>query len=344
MSDYASSLPVRTQTNGDVVIRLVDGTTTTNYLSIDAAGLLGSKLYDAAGVGITSQANGAQQALDVGINVAGVQIDPRDIRALAFGTDSVTAVQGAAAATHASPWWTRLTDGTNDSLLLATGELTVAITQPLPAGTNLLGSIHSRTQDGAGTDISSRTLGGSQWLDVVDPAIGATGAAVPAYAEMMGASDGTNLQAVKSGTDGRLIVDIQNTAGEFTLSNPLPVVISTTAGGAPIADYKDATAIAVAGSDNHDYTVPVGKTFYLQGLFASASGKSKMVFQIETGAATNVFTTIFVLFNSTANPNMQIDPNPTSISAVAGARVRVTMSNLDLAAQDLYSTILGYNL
>lgn len=54
---------------------------------------VGAYLRDAAGNLITSQANGAQQALDVGINVAGVQIDPRQIRALDYTTDNV-AIKG----------------------------------------------------------------------------------------------------------------------------------------------------------------------------------------------------------------------------------------------------------
>lgn len=56
-------------------------------------------LHDGAGNSITSQASGAQRALDVGIDVAGVQIDPRQIRALSSGTDSVS-VTGSVAVTN----------------------------------------------------------------------------------------------------------------------------------------------------------------------------------------------------------------------------------------------------
>ena len=52
------------------------------------------RLQDGAGNNVTSQANGGQRALDVGINIGGVQVDPRSIRALTSGGDSVTAVQG----------------------------------------------------------------------------------------------------------------------------------------------------------------------------------------------------------------------------------------------------------
>lgn len=74
------------------------------------------KLEDGAGNNLTSQANGGQRALDVGIDVAGVQIDPRSIRTLT-STDvvsvqalsasgltingTVTANQGTA---NATPW------------------------------------------------------------------------------------------------------------------------------------------------------------------------------------------------------------------------------------------------
>jgi len=99
MSDYNSSLPVRTENNGDVAAKIVDGTITSQALAVDAAGKITTKLDDAAGNGLTSQTNGAQRALDVGINVAGVQIDPRTIRALT-SSDTVTVVQPSGANLH----------------------------------------------------------------------------------------------------------------------------------------------------------------------------------------------------------------------------------------------------
>lgn len=99
MSDFNSSLPVRTETNGDVAVKIVDGTVTSQALNVDANGKVIAKLNDGSGNAVTSQANGIQRALDVGINVAGVQIDPRQIRSLTAG-DVVTANQGT------SPWVT----------------------------------------------------------------------------------------------------------------------------------------------------------------------------------------------------------------------------------------------
>jgi hypothetical protein len=46
MGDFNSSLPVRTQTNGDVVSKLCDGTTNTQILAITSAGRIGTHIRD----------------------------------------------------------------------------------------------------------------------------------------------------------------------------------------------------------------------------------------------------------------------------------------------------------
>src|ERR1700749_305769 len=83
MSDVTSELPIRSQLPGqvlpdDVIVKVGDGTNpTTQFLGVDSAGKVTTKLNDGAGNSITSQINGAQRAIDIGINVSGVQIDPR---------------------------------------------------------------------------------------------------------------------------------------------------------------------------------------------------------------------------------------------------------------------------
>lgn len=100
---------------------------TTDAQSMIDSHNVGAYLRDADGNLITSQANGAQQALDVGINVAGVQIDPRQIRALT-NTDVVTAEQGT------SPWVVSATDldirdldHTLDNVAIAQGGNTMVV-------------------------------------------------------------------------------------------------------------------------------------------------------------------------------------------------------------------------
>jgi len=455
MSDYNSSLPVRTETNGDVVIRLVDGATTSQYLAVDAAGLIGIKLHDGSGTSVTSQVNGAQQALDVGINVAGVQIDPRQIRALTaadvvtvdqgtspwivkdqadgpvspgavasfsqlaggqynltpivladtqqaalqltasgkllvsaslsndtnYGTVGANTIRTAAQIgnatgaadfnagatgaqtlrveanqgapnTNANAWFTRLTDGTNNSLLLATGELTVAITQPLPAGTNSIGTVLvsnlPTTVDtnygvvGANTLRSAAQIGNA--TGAADFNFGTVGAQTLRVASEIG--NATGAANFNNGATGaqtlRVAANLAIGGADVTVTNPVPVVFSDII-GTPINDFKDAASIAAAASDNHDYTVTAGKTLYLNQIESSASGKAKMQLAVETGVATGVFTIGFVQFNSTATPDMSILIQ-NAIPVAAGVRVRVTMTNRDNQSQDTYSSICGYEI
>lgn len=257
MSDYNSSLPVRTQNNGDVVAKIGDGTTPSQQLAIDSSGKITSKLNDGSGNAVTSQANGVQRALDVGINVSGVQIDPRSIRAL-----------------------------TNSDVVKA------------------------QLQDNAGAAI---TLGQKVSASSVPVVI---------------ASDQSSL-------------NVAPTVGGSAVSptNPFPVYIQD--GGTSINNYNTSAAIAAAGTSNHDYTVTTAKTLHLSQIHAAASGKLKIECQVETGVASGTFNSIFVGFNSTSNPSIDI-PLSAEIDVAAGVRVRVIRTNLDLAAQDVYSTISGH--
>jgi hypothetical protein len=348
MSDFNSSLPVRTQSNGDVVAFIADGSVSSQLLAIDASGRVTIKLDDGAGNAITSQVNGSQQALDVGINVAGVQVDPRDIRALT-AADVVTANQGAPN-TNANAWFARLTDGTNDSILLASGELTVAVTQPLPAGSNTIGKVDVNNFPnpvdtnygavGASTIRTASEIGNA--TGAADFNFGTASAQTLRVAALPGNASG--LADFNNGTTGaqtlRVAANLAVGGANVSSSNPVPVTLSAVPLGTSINDFNHAVAIASGASSNHDYTVTALKTLQLNQIDASSSGKMKIEVEIETGVATGIFTSKFVQFNSTATPNMQVSlPDP--ISVAAGVRVRVVRTNNDNQSQDLYSTISG---
>jgi hypothetical protein len=132
--------------------------------------------------------------------------------------------------------------------------------------------------------------------------------------------DGTDFLAVNS--DGSINVKLSDRSGT------------------EIDSYNTSAALAAAASSNHDYTTT--GTFRLTSVEASASGKMKIEIQIETAAASGVFNTKCVMFNSTANPNMSFQLK-SPILVASGAKVRVIRTNKDNQAQDVYSTILGYN-
>lgn len=366
MADFDSSLPIRTQNNGDVAVKVVDGTTTSQALAVDSSGRVTIKLDDGSGNSVTSQVNGAQRALDVGIDVAGVQIDPRSIRALT-ATDVVTANQGAAN-TAANGWPVKPTDGTNSQAYLVTGEAKVSVTQALPAGANTIGSVNQGTSPWAskdqadgpvtpGTVASFSSLIGGQFNTSL-PTL-STGQQAAVQLDSSGRiiiSPLTNTSIVKSqlednlgngltsaaaGGTRPLDVALRDSGGSlYSSTNPFPVAISADVSGTEVCSYNTAASIAAGSSSNADYTVTALKTLLLTQIEASSSGKMKIEVQVETGAATNVFTSKFAQFNSTATPNMTIHLD-SPISAAAGVRVRIIRTNRDVSSQDVYSTLLG---
>jgi hypothetical protein len=251
MSDYNSSLPVRTETNGDVASKIVDATTPSQGLAVES--------------------NGNAQ-----VKVHGV--DP----------------------------------GSVDRVLKLSE----------------LGNVNS---DGL-YDATNNTIPSSSGL------VAFTRAASPALSDQV-----KKLTAISNSTVHALDVSLHDEAGAaFSDTNPLPVKLSDTE-GTIIQDYKDATAIVVNGSDNHDYTVSAGKTLILTKVMGTASGKAKMEVQVESAAGSNSFATKWVKFNSTAEPNMS-ESFVDALQVATGVRVRVIMTNKDNQDQDLYSTIVGHEI
>jgi len=193
-----------------------------------------------------------------------------------------------------------------------------------------LSEIGALTPDGV-YDASNNTKPGNSGL------IASTRNATP--------SDTTQTQRITSITNAlkRLLdVSIHDEDGNaFSASNPLPVT-SVDSEGVEVNDYGMDT-VAAGASATHDYTVTALKTLKLSQVWASASGKMKIEIKIETAVASGVYTTKYVGFNSTANPNIDV-PVKENITVAAGVRVRVIRSNLDKQSQDLYTTIGGHEI
>lgn len=271
MADVNASLPIRTQTNGDVVVKVADGTTNTQLLSVDTGGRATVKVSD----GTDTLAINADGSLGITDNGGSLTVDAvdLDIRNLSHSQDNI-----------------KIGDGVDFLAINADGSIGV-------------------------TD-----NGGALTVDAVD-------------------LDIRNLVAAQD-TVVAHIKDENGTA--FSSSNPLPVVVLESE-GTEVNDYNTAAAVASAATSNHDYTVTAGKTLQLTQIESSASGKMKIEVQIETGAATGIFNTKFVQFNSASNPNMSLilkEP----ISVGAGVKVRVIRKNLDLLAQDVYSSVCGHEV
>lgn len=335
MADSDSSLPVRTQTNGDVVAQLCDPTTPS--------------------LKVTTTTISLKQALDVNVaggTVSGTAIDQATFT---YGVSSETPVGGVfqdtgATLTAGQTGAFRVTAqrGQHVNLRNATGtEIGVTGSPVVTSANNFPTTLDTNYGTvGASTVRSAAQIGNS--TGAADFNAGATGAQTVRVVANQGAANATpwneNIAqiagAVPSATNA---LPVQITLGTSYISPTNPVPIYEAVVGTSVNDYKAASAIAVGATDNHDYTVTVAKTLYLNQVEATASGKAKMIVSVETGVASGTFTVRYVQFNSTAETNMHVVlENP--IAVAAGVRVRVAMSNRDLLAQDLYSTISGYEI
>lgn len=146
------------------------------------------------------------------------------------------------------------------------------------------------------------------------------------------------------GNSNCLDVALHDEAGQYYDSaNPLPVTEVGSA-GTPIIDYNTTASVAKDASSNHDYSIASGNVFTLKGIHISGSGKLKVEVQEGDGAVSESFTTIGVYFNSTANPNIDVDYHNAGYEITGTANtttVRIVITNLDNQAQDLYSTLIG---
>lgn len=209
-------------------------------------------IHDGSSNPLTSQVSGSQRALDVGINVAGVQIDPRVIRLLT-AADIVTVVQptgtnlhvsvdnfpatqpvsGTVAATQSGVWsvgrtWT-LASGTDSVAAAQSGSWTTGRTWALAGGTDTV-----TANAGTGTfqtNVTNATLAVTQsgtWT--VQQGTPPWTFSLPTGASTSALQ--TTGNASLSSIDGKL-----NSLGQKTMANSVPVVVAS-----------DQSALSVVGN------------------------------------------------------------------------------------------------
>jgi hypothetical protein len=307
MADYNSSVPVRTATNGDVVAQLVDGTTITQKLSINVAGQ--ALVLDASDGSPTGGTAALYSSLMGGVYNL---VPPL------------------------------LTTGQQASLQLnSAGQLLVAASVVFPYDENwgVVGPTTLRTaaQIGNATGAADFNAGATtgQTLRVI---------ANQGAANILPWSQNIT-QIIGSAPSATNALPVQVTLGTTFISpsNPLPVTMAAITGGTPRNFYTDSPAVA-AGTTVTQSTLVAGATgFYLQQVFVASEARFKAIVQVETGVATSVFNIVFAAFGTAATSSVAI-PVPNEPLVATGARIQVLMTNLDLGASDMYSTISGYQV
>ena len=286
MSDYASSLPVRTENDGDIKSILVDSLVPAQQLEITS----------------DRRAKVDQVKLDSATDSVTVEATDLDIRDLNSATDSVTVV--------ATDLDIRNLDSATDSVAVIATDLDI---RDLNSATDSVTVI--------ATDLDIRDLDS------------ATDSVTVVATDL----DIRPLTSTEDDVKARLA----DAAGNYySVLNPLTVSLSANNQGEELNDFDVEVNAALNTSVNHDYTVPAGKVLFVTQFSGAASGRAKFELQVETGVATGVFTTKFVEFNSTANPNVGKELKAV-LTVAAGVIVRMVKTNRDLVVQDLYSTISG---
>lgn len=322
-TDIQSGQPIKTWSNGDVVSAICDGTTNSQLLGVDSAGRITSKLYDGGGNAVTSQVNGAQRALDVGINVAGIQIDPRQVGT--YNSVPPTLLSGSFAPVE-----------------LDVNGRTIVVS---PAAANFLATVTQGTSPWIASDLADgpvtpgiaaakSMLGGGVYNSSAPTLTNGQQAALQ--------MDSTGALKIRLLTDAdRVSADLAVAGAAVSPTNPVPVTITSTTPGTPINNYYASPANVLAGaSDTHTYTVTTGKTFNGKKFFASGSGHMRIDVNTVIGGVTS---TVFTAFNSISNPNISIDMDQFYLpDSGTTAQIQIVRYNEEKTASfGMFSTISG---
>lgn len=222
MSDFNSSLPIRTETNGDAAVKVVDGTITSRQLTVNADGSINvtdngaSITVDAVNLDIRDLVFASDKVDTSGSTVA---LDSTTLAAL----ESITVQNGAGAAA------VNIQDGGNsitvDAVDLDIRDLThVSDSVKVGDGTDLL----AVNADGSINSVVTATN-----LDIRD---------LTHVSDSIKIGDGTDFLAVNA--DGSINVVAQDDSGT------------------EIVNYDTSAAIAAGASDNHDWTSAAASKLY----------------------------------------------------------------------------------
>jgi hypothetical protein len=156
------------------------------------------------------------------------------------------------------------------------------------------------------------------------------------------AIDGAGLGQVDLAAVSVTAVPVSATAAVNDETNPIYVqVVSGATSGNEVHDFDQAAATGAGASTNHDY-VTAGATFFLKSVIIGASGEAR--FELQIGPAAGLVTK-GVFFTTSSNPTKQLDFDPPmEIPVAASGTTRIVKQNDDNQAQDVYSTIIGYDV
>jgi hypothetical protein len=356
MADYASSLPIRTQNNGDVIAHIADGTVTSQLLKVEADGsinvnstisatdldirdlVFATDKVDVSGstveLGATTLA--ALESITVVDGGGSLTVDAvdLDIRDLVFATDKVdvsgSSVElGATTLAALESITVSATDLDIRDLAFATDKVDVSGSE-VSLDATTLAALENITV--SATDLDIRDLAfATDKVDVSGSTVELGATTLAALESITVVATDLDIRDLTHASDSVKIGDGTDFLAVNT-DGSINVKITDGSPGTEVNDYD--TDAAVAGGDTGTHTYTSGGNFYLQQIEASGSGKIKIVVKVNG-------VTKFVGFNSTANPNISFHLEQ-PILATSGQTVTVERTNKENQPQDVYSTISGY--
>lgn len=216
-----------------------------------AADSVTSRTQDGSGNAITSQVSGSQRALDVGINVAGAQVDPRT-RTWNLSSSDVPLVSQGTAAASSGGWPIKITDGTSTAAVKA------ASTAPAAADPALVVVL---SPNGAQATAANQTTGNAS-LSSIDTKLTTTNtntgntATSTASIDTKATTSNTNTGATATSTAS---IDTKLTTTNSSLSTidggiPAALGQTTMAASMPVTLASNQTPIPTAPNEKSSYT------------------------------------------------------------------------------------------
>lgn len=248
------------------------------------------------------------------------------------------------------PIWVELTDGTNPLTSFTVTQATGAnLHVVVDAGSAVIG--HVITDTGSTTAVTGSVTvvqpTGTNLHVVVD-----TLPSLPAGTAVIGhVITDSGSTTVVTGTVAENLTQVAGSAislGQKTMANSLPVVLASdqsaisvssaiAAQTGAVCDYATSSAVAGGSTSNHDYTVVT--SMKLTEISFASSGAGKV--ELKVGPV-GTLVSKWVSFVPKAGGETKIIFNPPIlVPTTSTGTIRLTMTNRENTAQDLYSTIVG---
>lgn len=342
MSDVFGKQPVQTLNAGDVQVKIADATTPSQQAKVDSSGNLQVIINNTGSNPVPIQGGNSTSVKTAdtsdGPVTPGTVATTSILTGGQYNSSLPTLASAQQAAVQLDSSGRVLVSQTTATALNAT------VVQPTAANFNATvvqataSNLNSTAAQGApNTSANGWPVKITDGTNVVGVSPASTAAVATQPAQVVGFSPNSPLPLGTNLIGGATVYVGSSAASN---SNPVPVTITNTPSGTVVNKYNSTAALASAGVANHVYTITSSKTF--SGKLFWASSTAAIRADIQTSPDGSTYTTFWTSFNSPSNPNISIALDTLEIQdSGAGSTIRIQITNDDVLAANVYSTISG---